>query len=98
MRAPRSEGRSLAVVGAVVVTLKVTVPEALACWGEGVHRDSVRVGGSVQVKLTVPEKPLASVRVNVAFALDPCATWKLAFVGVKVNGVVTVNAMADGVG
>lgn len=63
---------------------KLTCPPALVLGGT-VQIDAG--AGSVQVKVTVPEKfaPVASI--TVASTDDPCATWKLAAVGVRVKSV-----------
>src|SRR5258708_3072477 len=93
---PRSEGRSTAAVGSAVVMWKLTCPCVLVAGGE-VQVDSVMVDGSVQVKVTVPLKGLKKANVIVASMLDPCATWKLVAVGVRVNsaGAVAAHAIAS---
>ena len=73
----------------MVEILKVTFPAASVGMGT-VHSDSD--GAPVQVKVSVPLKPEENATATVAFALEPCVTGKLAAVGVRVNGDVTVNA------
>ena len=70
IRTPRSEGRTAAAVGAVVVMWKLTGPDALIAGGT-VQVDAVIVDGSLQVKLTVPLNGLTKVTVTVASTLDP---------------------------
>jgi len=53
--------------------------------------------GSVQVKTSVPVKPLARVTLTVAFTLAPGLTWKLPAVGLRTNcaGIKLFQAVAS---
>lgn len=90
MRVPVSEC-CRATVGAVVAMWKLTAPEAFTAGGE-VQVAANRVVGSVHLKVTVPVKPFPKATLTVASMAAPCVTWKLAAVGVRVNGCVTVTA------
>jgi hypothetical protein len=70
---------------------KLTGPEVLTAGG-GVQVAANRVEGSVHLKVTVPLKPFPNATSTVASIAAPCVTWKLAAVGVRVNGCVTVTA------